>query len=96
MHLPSKGFPDRVYFNRRTKELVLVEVKEGRHSFHQFQKQMLHMLTNGRKRKALLVRYELTSGGEPTKTSETDALRAEAKGWEGIEDYGLISGVVPK
>ena len=24
-----KGFPDRVYFNRNTKELVLVEVKGG-------------------------------------------------------------------
>jgi len=25
----TKGFPDRVYFNRNTRELVLVEVKNG-------------------------------------------------------------------
>lgn len=86
----TKGFPDRVYFNRNTRELVLVEVKTGKHNFHQFQQQLLYMLIKGRKRKALLINYELKNGRKAIRTSEINALSTKAKGWEGVEAHGLI------
>jgi len=48
------------------------------------------MLIKGRKRKALLINYELKNGRKAIRTSEINALSTKAKGWEGVEAHGLI------
>ena len=53
----QKGFPDRIIFNVNTKELLLFELKAGKHPFHKFQKEMMFILKDARKRTAFLARY---------------------------------------
>ncbi|MBI5025823.1 MAG: hypothetical protein HZC12_03655 [Nitrospirae bacterium] len=84
----SKGFPDLVHFNKKTNEIVFVELKTGSHGFHAFQKQMIHILVKGKKRKALLVTYD---SQKKKVINKENALKAQHdNNWEGVEDINLL------
>ena len=45
----SAGYPDLMYYQEGTGEVVLLELKGGRHGFHAHQKKIMDILTNAKK-----------------------------------------------
>jgi|GEM_PF-1119944 len=78
----KKGFPDRIVFNVKTKELLLFELKAGKHEFHKFQKEMMFILMHAKKRRLFLVSYNAKGKKQKIESVNRKTL---AKGWEGVE-----------
>lgn len=45
----SAGYPDLMYYRKSTGEVVLVELKAGRHGFHAHQQKIMDILVNAKK-----------------------------------------------
>ncbi len=85
-HWQKKGFPDYVAYNKKTGEAVFIELKAGKHNFHDFQKQMMFILTKSRKRSMRLVVYN--SKGRMM-SNRLVTKKTKASGWEGVVNMGL-------
>jgi hypothetical protein len=93
--LSGKGFPDRLLYNKKTKELIIYELKANGHEFHPFQKQIIKILLQSKKRSGKVIRYKVdTKTGKTKKLEESNALETdEAKtlsSWEDVENIGII------
>lgn len=83
----QKGFPDRIIFNVHTKELLLFELKAGKHEFHKFQKEMMFILKDARKRTVFLASYS----SEGKKTGILSVKKSTpSKGWEGVSGLKYV------
>ena len=89
--LTDKGFPDYILFNKKTKELIFYELKANGHNFHKFQKQVMKILKTSEKRSGRVRRYMIDpESGKIKGMEEKGEEEIEGKGWEGVEDIGIL------
>ncbi len=94
--ISGKGFPDRLLYNKKTKEFIIFELKAGEHEFHPFQKQIMKILTEANVRKAKIVYYDVNRNtGKTRERRRADALtekvhKKRKSSWEGVKDLGII------
>jgi uncharacterized membrane protein len=88
----TKGYPDFMIFNKKTKELVFIELKAKKHGYHSFQKQTIKVLMTASKKKAKVVTFDWNEKKKKYfKLCENDALRAEPDGnYEDAENIGIL------
>jgi len=97
--LQSKGFPDVVMYNTKTRQILFVELKSNNHDFHKFQKQMLYFLTHSEKAEAKVVNYKVDLETGETEMSQGYPKNFEeenARGWgdRKVADAGVLSSVL--
>jgi hypothetical protein len=83
----QKGFPDRIIFNVRTKELLFFELKAGKHDFHKFQKEMMFILKDAKKRRLFLASYSPTGKKQSIMPVKKNT---PAKGWEKVAGFKYV------
>ncbi|MDD5162728.1 MAG: GxxExxY protein [Candidatus ainarchaeum sp.] len=88
----TKGYPDFMIFNKKTKELVFIELKAKTHGYHSFQKQTIKVLMTARKKKAKLITFDWNEKKKKySKLHEEDALKVEPDGnYERAENIGFL------
>ena len=93
--ISSKGFPDYILYNKKTKETIFYELKANNHQFHPFQKQLIKILINAKKRSGEVLTYHVNKKTKKTNLlKKEDAIKKKVRtnksSWEKVEDIGIL------